>query len=200
MSDVDIVNRALQILGSEPIQALNEVKTSARAMTIAYPAVRDAELTRHRWKFSIKRAALAASPTVPSSDFGKQYTVPNDFLRLISGGSLGSYPDCRDFRATSNALYSLEGRSIMTNLGAPLYIRYIARITDTSMYDPAFTESLAARLAEETCERITQSDTKIQICQQRAKRALNEARTANALETASESIQDDTWVAARRSS
>jgi len=194
---VSIARRALQMLGADSIIDLTEDNNRARAMQIAYEPVRDAELTRNRWRFSFKRASLAALSTAPVHGFGYAYQPPTDFLRLIGGGDLGSYPDMSDIRADTNELYSLENGLILTNLTAPLKIRYIARITDASLFDAAFAEMLAARLAMETCERLTQSDSKKQIAAAFYKDALKSARRANALQGAVAQLLDDTWVSAR---
>lgn len=196
-STVSICNRALQLLGDDPIQALTDDTHRARALNVAYEVVRDAEMRRRRWRFAIRRDSLPALADQPDSDYDYQYQVPNDFLRLIEGGDIISVPDMSDYRSMSCELWSLEGRRILTNLGAPLKIRYLAKITDVSQYDPAFNESFAARLAFECCERITQSDTKKQTCWQAYRDSIKEAVRANALEVAPHSIGDDTWVIAR---
>ncbi|MFT3906825.1 MAG: hypothetical protein QM718_11015 [Steroidobacteraceae bacterium] len=64
-SEVSICNRALIKLGAQTILALTENNTRSRVMAQTYAIVRDAELDRHRWKFSLKRAALAALSTTP---------------------------------------------------------------------------------------------------------------------------------------
>jgi len=94
-------------------------------------------------------------------------------------------------------LWSREGTKILTNLGSPLHIRYITRVIDPSLYSASFAEAFAARLADECCERITQSDSKRQICMLAYKRAIREAVQSNALEVPAESPADDTWVTAR---
>lgn len=196
-SEVSIANRALTLLGADTIIALTDDNNRGRTMAANFEAIRDAELDRHRWRFSIKRANLPALASAPLFQYGKQYQVPVDFLKLIEGGDLVSGSDLTDYRTGSSALWSREGDKILTNLAAPLHIRYIARITDTSLYSPSFAESFAARLADECCERITQSDSKRQICMAAYKRAIKEAIRANALEVPPESQADSEWVTAR---
>lgn len=197
-SDVSIANRVCTLLGADIIISLADDTNRARTISANYEAIRDAELARRRWRFAIKRSSLPALADVPDSDYARQFQVPNDFLRLIEGGDLISGPDFSDYRRGGRALYSREGRQILTNLAAPLHIRYLARITDPSLFDATFAESLAARMADELCERITQSDSKRQICMAAYKRAISEAVRANALEVASESEADGEWLAVRR--
>jgi len=196
-SEVSIANRVCTLLGADTIIALTDDNNRARTINANYAPIRDAELARRRWRFSISRASLVALAAAPDSDYARQFQVPNDFLRLIEGGDLTSGPDFADYRG-GYSLYSREGDRILTNLNAPLHIRYLARITDASLFDAAFAESLAARIADECCERLTQSDSKRQICMQAYKRAIQEATRANALEVASESLADSEWIAVRR--
>lgn len=196
-SNVSIANRALQMLGADSIINLSEDNNKARALNVAFEPVRDAELERHRWRFSIKRVSLPAHADTPDSDYGRQFQLPNDYIRLIPGGDIVSMVDMSDYRTRSDALYSIEGKRLLTNLPAPLSIRYIAQITDAGMFNPAFAEAFAARLAETCCERITQSDAKRQLAWGYYREAIREAIRAKAIEAAPESVGDDTWIMAR---
>ena len=196
-SEVSICNRALQLLGADTIIALTDDTSRARTMATAYQAVRDAELERRKWRFAIKRVQLAALSTAPVFGYAYQYQVPNDYLRLIPGGDLVSVADLSDYRTGSSALYVVEGDKILTDLGAPLSIRYLARIEDSATFSPSFSEALSARLADDCCERITQSDSKRQLAMAAYSRAVKEAVRANAIEAAPESQADGEWIMAR---
>ncbi len=197
-SEVDIANAALIKLGADTIIALTDDNVRARTMQARYGHVRDAELRRRRWKFSIRRDSLAALAAAPDSDYDRQFQLPPDYLRLIEGGDIADTADLADYRtASGRALYSIEGTRLLTNLGAPLAIRYIARITDVSLFDSAFAEALASRLAYECCEKITQSDQKKADAMTDFRLALSEARRANAIERPAEALADDSWILAR---
>lgn len=196
-SEVSICNRALQIIGADSITALTDNNDRARAMRTAYEPVRDAELHRRRWRFALKRASLAALSDAPASDYARQFQLPGDCLRVIAGADLVPVPNEADYRTGIGALWSREGDRLLTNLSAPLRIRYIARIVDTSLFDPSFAEALAARLAMEVCERLTQSSTKKAEARVHYRQALVEAARANAIENAPEAAGDDSWVTAR---
>jgi len=200
-SSVGICNRALDKLGAPgTIINLTDDTVNASVMLRAYDIVRQAELRRHRWKFSLSRASLAELSTPPISGFGHQYQQPADCLRVIQIGELHVGADLSDYVNSSTEMYSIEGRKILTHYGAPLPIRYIIDVTDTGLFDSAFTEALSSRLAYECCERITQSDSKRQLAMADYKLAIREAARANALESAPQKIADDTWVLARTSS
>lgn len=196
-SEVDIANRALGKLGAATIIDLEEDDPKAVALKIAFPLVRDAELRRRRWRFSLQRFLLPADGTAPAFGFARQFTFPNDCLRLIQIGEYDLGPNLSDYRAAPTELWSIEGRAILTNLPAPLPVRTIQRITDTTQFDSCFVETLASRLAYECCERITQSDSKKQLAWEDYRVSIREAVRANALEVAPQEPSDDTWVMAR---
>jgi hypothetical protein len=197
MSEVAIANAALIKLGADRITALTDNNDRARVLNARYAEVRDAELRRRRWRFATARTTLPALATPPAFGYGYAYQLPSDFLRLIQIGEHDLGLDLTDYRAAPNGLYSIEGGTLLTDLGPPLPIRYVRRVTDTALMDPAFREALAARLAFECCERLTQSDSKKQLAWGDYREALREAVRANAIESAVEYPSDDSWVMAR---
>src|SRR5688500_20015958 len=106
MSEVSIANRALQILGEEPLNSLSDNTVAGRTMNLAYQPVRNAEIERHRWRFAIKRASLAALSSEPAHGFDYQYQPPTDFLALIPGGDLRPPVDMSDYRSSDGQLFS----------------------------------------------------------------------------------------------
>lgn len=196
--DVSIANRALSKLGEARITDFTDDSKAGRAVNATYTAVRDAELRRHKWRFSITRTQLAASATTPDFGYARAFPLPTDCLRVLAVGDWTPGVDTDEYRdGHDRALYSLEGRSILTDLGAPLNLRYVARIQDPSQFDPAFAEALASRLAYELAEELTGSGSLRDRMLRDYKAAVSEAILANALETAPETFPDDSWIAAR---
>lgn len=187
-SDVEICNRALQRLGSKRIVSLSEDSVAARACNVAYTVIRDAELRAHPWSFAVKRATLAADATSPDWGKANAFTLPSDFLRLLP-----TYPE-------RNGLFidhEIESGKILTNDSAPLYIRYIYRVTDPNQMDVLFRESLAVKLAFELCEELTQSNTKKDGLSVDYKSAIREAKRTNAIEKIADQPPEDEWVTVR---
>lgn len=196
-SPTHIANLALVKLGEGSILNITEDSHKAREINRVYEALRDAELNRRRWRFSIERTSLAALATEPDSDYDRQFQLPGNFIRLIEGGDIKTVVDLTDYRSSFGAQYSIEGRKILTSLGAPLAIRFIARITDTTLHSPAFDEALASRIAYTTCYRITNSLQNQAQCLTDYRIAIKEAALAQALELPSEVGGDDSWMMAR---
>lgn len=187
-SEVDICNRALQKLGAKRITSLSEDSVNGRACNAAYEIIRDAELRAHPWNFAISRSELAADATEPDWGRGNAFQLPSDFLRLMP-----PYPE-----DNSNYLdWQIEGQKIYSDDSDPIYIRYVARISDTSLFDALFIEALSAQLAFELCEEITQSNTKKEALRADYDVAIKRARRANAIENVAAEPPEDTWITAR---
>lgn len=199
ISDISIVNLALTKLGEARIISFGDDTKAARTMTALYEITRDAELRRRKWRFSLKRAALPALTSSPEFGYAYAYQLPSDCLSILSVGDVAPGVDMSDYRTGIDmGLYSLEGRQILTDMGAPLNLRYKARISDPSQFDIAFVAALASRLAYEAAEDLTQSAAKRQQAGEDYKVALREAVAANAIEVAPEPMADNSWLLSRQ--
>lgn len=185
---VDIANRAMQKLGAATLTALTDDSRNARACNRAYTTLRDAELEAHSWGFAIKRAALAEDAVAPTWGRGHAYTLPSDFLRLLP-----PYPE----DDTNTRDWLIENGKIYTDDTSPLYIRYVARIESVNEMTPMFREVLAARIALELCEEITQSNQKKAALAEEYERAIRHARRVNAIQRVPAAAVEDPWISAR---
>lgn len=196
-SQVEIANRALTKLGEQRITSLSDDVEAARVVDSLWDIVRDAELRERNWNFSMTRASLAALVSTPDWGFAYQYQLPSDCLRVVQVDEYFPGPSMSDYRNSSEAIWQIEGGKILTDIGAPLPIRYVARIEDTGAWDALFVEAFACRLAAECCERLTQSNTKRQLAWDEHHRAIMAAARADAIENPSEPLPDDAWLLSR---
>lgn len=183
-SVVEICNRALDKLGETPIASLADDIKASRACNRAFAPVRDAVLRDHPWNCAIGRAALAADGQAPVWGYARRFPLPVDCLRVLD--------------IAVETRWIVEGRAILTDAGAPLQIRYIRRVDDPNLFDPLFVEALAARLAVELCEALTQSNTKRQALLEDYGRIVERARAADGQEGLPAPLAESPWVLARR--
>jgi hypothetical protein len=185
-SNVSLANRAIQILGSSgTIESLTEDSANARTMNRVLEPRRRALLRKFRWGFAIKRKSQAADGD--QTDFGglNRFATPNDHLRLLRDVD---HPDYRkDWR--------IEGRFIVTSESSPLQFRYIADITDPTLWDALFFEALAHDMAHETCHEVTGSSTKKTDIKDDLDRILAEAKQIGSIEEDPTEPLTDDWVA-----
>lgn len=188
VSVVTICNLALQMLGAARITSLDEDSVNARACNACYEMLRRSELREHPWNCAKSRAALAADATAPSWGRANSFALPADFLALIK-----PYPEDNDYTLD----YEIEGRSILSDEDAPLYIRYIADVTDVSQMDPLLQEAIATRMAIQMCEEITNSNTKKNFLKDDYKIVIAKAKRSNAIEGVPAVATSDEWLEAR---
>jgi len=183
-SKTQIANRALSKVGDTRVSNI-ETDGSERALVIneMYEQVRDALLQSYPWNFAIKRTNLALDGTSPNWGWANRYQLPSDCLALLD---IKTSPD-----------YRVEGGYILTDNGAPLYIRYIKSVTSEGEFDAMFTEAFAAELAVESSERLSQSNTKKQILIAERDEIIKRAFANDAIADPPQSLPDDEWLLSR---
>lgn len=197
-SATDIANSALTRMGAAHVSSIDDTENEhARVLKAEYPIVRDKVLRQYRWGFAMKRAALPQDFDTPAFGFDFQYGLPTDFLSLVELGDHHVGLDLSDYRNTDATEYAIEGSFILANLGSPLNIRYVRRVTEVGLFDPHFVDVVAQALAYNTVERITQSSAKKQLLLEGLKLALQDAVRARAIERAPAPVADDTWIIGR---
>ncbi|MBA1364044.1 hypothetical protein [Burkholderia gladioli] len=199
-SIVSICNRALTKLGANRITSLDDNVKGARVMSSMYDSVRRAEIRSHRWSFALARTSLPALSAAPAWGFKLQYQLPADFLRLDQLEMIFAwFGDLYRWSSANfdTALYAVEGGKILTNLPAPLNVRYARDINDPNLFDATFEESLACKLAIEACEDLTQSSTKKGDVKAEYDDAIKSAIRVNAIERPPQQLAESEWIIAR---
>jgi len=197
-SQVQIVNRAMTLLGESRIASIDDDLKQARSAKAMWDISRDALLAAHNWTFAMHRRTVEALSDEPEWGFDRQFQVPTDCLRLVQIGELYVGLDLTDYRSGSSEEYMLEGDRILTSMSAPLKVRYVRRITDTTKFSQPFAASLAAKLALDMCEDLTQSPSKKEAAKAELGNELRNAVRANAIQVAPQHMPDDEWLMARR--
>lgn len=178
-SKVEIINRALDLLGADIIEDPEQDIENARIMNRAYDIVRKGLLRRYNWNCAKKRIQLAPDSAVPVFDFNQQFSLPADCLRPI-------LPKKSD--------WVVEGKKILTNEGTVLNLIYIRDITDENDMDASLVRVFAGELAVAVAEKVTQSIQKRREAKDELKMAHEEARTANAYERNPDPQDESSWL------
>jgi len=202
-SEVDIANRALSMLGEDRITSITDNSKGARAMNARFELLRDVELTSYAWRFAVKRVSLAASTDIPAWGYSLIYNLPADNLRTtkiggmaVNSEAIGVMYESTGISTDSSVYEIIEGR-LHTNMSAPLDYEYIARITNTGLFDPLFSEALAARLAADAAEEMTQSKSKKEAALFTYGKTLSNARRVNSLLRPPRKRETGTWMRSR---
>ena len=185
-SEVAICNRALGAIGSDALISLAQETKAARLCALLYPELRDEVLRSHPWNGATARAALPALTAAPAFEFAYAYQLPSDCLRVL-----------RVYEAHASDRWLVEGRTIVTDLSAPLRIEYIRQVTDPALLDPLLTSAIAARLAMDLATSLADNASLRQQMEREYKRVLREARGVDGQESSLRRLASDAFVEAR---
>lgn len=183
-SVVDIANRALDKVGHGSITSLSDGTKAANLVDRAWPIVRDQVLRSHPWNFAVTRVTTAPLSEAPAWGFTYQHELPSDCLRLL---------EVRDLSAGE---YQVEGDRILCDESV-LYIRYIAQVTDPNTFDALFVNAVAAYLAVELCESLTQSNSKKQLLMEELRMVMDKTKMVDAMENPPTTFEQDDWINTR---
>ena len=151
-TEVSICSNALRKLGDDPITSLTEDTERARLCNAFYNTARDSLLRSHPWNFAITRASLTRLSSTPAYGFAYQYALPTDpyCLRVLE-------MEYQDYIFKIENL-ATEGRVLLSD-ESTAKILYVGRITDTTLFDSLFIDTLTAHLALKLAYPITNSVT-----------------------------------------
>jgi hypothetical protein len=174
---IDIVNKALGMLGESPITALTDDSDKARTMLNLYYLTRDALLEAHEWSFAIRQFSPVKSTTDPVWDWAYSYPLPSDIIRLL-----------RVDRGTTNGMtrnqidHVVMGGNILCN-EEPIYCTGIAKIDEEGEYSPLFANAFSYRLAMDAAIPITESNSKHASMVALYAQAMNEAKSRDGMQS-----------------
>jgi hypothetical protein len=190
-SRLAVYNRALSHLGQRPLATETENVESRRALDREFDDAVKFCLQRGFWNFAM--VTVEAEPeTAVDPLFGHQYAFakPSDWLRTYAIGNdeRGSFPT--DFR-DEGGYWHADGN--------PVYVRYVSleRGQDLAQWPPSFAEAFALYLAQAVCERLTQSDAKLERIDKMLRRAMAHALSVDAMDEGAQHLPAGSWSRAR---
>lgn len=126
------------------------------------------------------------------------YRLPANFLRKApQDPKAGSQSFLGAPTGISYDDWDLTGDYIVTREVFPIILRFVADITDVNSMDELFREGLAARIAFEVVERLTQSTAKRGGIMTAYSKAIGEARAVNGVETGPTEPEEDLYISCR---
>ena len=186
-SDVGIANAALRKLGQAPITAFSENSKAARLANERFAELREELLSQHPWNFALKRDSLAASATPPAWGFANAFPVPNDYIRMFEVNG----------EDEESGKWKVEDGAVVTDLSAPLEIRYVYKVTDANRMSPGFREALASNLASDWAEDLTGDSSVVKAKADKARLAVAQARGNDGQEGIPDQFEANEWIDAR---
>lgn len=198
LTRTSVVNNALRRLGAVQISSIDADVEQARQASAVYDNVVRSELEAHCWFFAKKMAKLPASAVAPEYKYALAYPLPNDFIRLVELEGKWAFSTIRGPDANPIPLYDLVGRTLMTDLPAPLTVMYIQDVSaDPTVWSPLFVNVVASALALELAMSLTKSQEQVDLCAKRYQSDLDRARKSNAIQRPPQPMPDNSWVLVR---
>ena len=190
-TEVSICSNALRRLGDDPITSLTDDSERARLCNAFYEDARDACLRSHPWNFAITRASLTQLSDSPVYGYDYQYALPtNPYCLRVLAMEFEDYI----FKVEN---FSTQGRVLLTDEETAKII-YIARITDTTLFDSLFVDTLITKLASDLAYPVTNS-LKVQEQMYRLYQLkLSEARSIDGQEGFIDDLVSDTFTDFRK--
>lgn len=183
-TDVQIVNMGLGKIGAGSINNISPATTKLeRRANENYDHWRDSELSKHPWAFAREVVALTLVANLGSGYYQPyKFSLPTDFMFPIRGNT---------------TTWVLRGEHIYSANSTEI-LEYIAR-KPASKFPALFAEVLACRVGIENVESAIQSTSKDDKIEDKYKRAVHDARKANAFIVGPQSIgsEDTSWIEAR---
>lgn len=185
-SPLSYCNRALSLLGHEPISVLPSTEGEAESATAAlclalYEAAVEELLSCWQWRFATKRLALSQRDDDPPQPWSYQYDVPTDLLRLIRTDSAAE-----DFDIFHDAT---TGRKVLYANRTGLEIEYVFDVDDT-LFPAHFQSPLVYKLAALLAMPVTEDIGKAQLYEGLCEKALGRAKTHDYNEAPAREIDD----------
>lgn len=199
LSRTQVINRALQLIAADTISDPDEDTTSARTAKLEYDAVVRAELSAYPWYFAKRQAQLAQEADTPLFKYAYAFTLPSDFMRLVELESRWVFAVDRNTQDTDpTPPYEMQGRSLLTDLTAPLRIGYVRDATDEpTIWHPLFEEVVVASLAAVLANPLAKSMSLVEAMLKVRRMKIAEARRVNAIQQPPKHIPDSSWMVAR---
>lgn len=140
---------------------------------------------------------LGAGPYSQSST-QNVYRLPNGYLRTAQQNpKIGAATALGGPSGITYNDWMFEGDYLVSSDLGPIIFRFVADVTDVSKMDDMFCEGLAARVALEVCEPLTQSSSKLGTIAKIYDEFMDQARTINAIEIGTDVPPDDSYISCR---
>lgn len=195
-SVVDVCNTALAQIGQKAdVVSIDPPDGGAYATHCArfFSIARDLVLEEHAWTFAVKRHYLTESDgaTIPSQ-WEYAYTLPSDMIRPLS-----LLPDEYGDESKERLDYEIEESLLFAN-DDDVWLKYIARITDTTRWTPSFRQAVSWKLAGYLAGVIVKGDTGLrQYCDKKYQEALLDAMGKNASRARTKPTHTPVWMSDR---
>ncbi len=178
---ISLISDGLVLLGEKPASSLTENRYGVTVGANLFEAIYENELVSNRWRFAMTKAQLSQLVSVPLNEWQFAYQMPSDMLLPI-----GIFPKC-DYEIYGDHIYTDRSTVELDYLFKP----------EVSEIPPYFAQLMRYALARDMIKPITESDTGVNIMQQKYSMQKSRAEFADAQGRPNISIQHSPFTAGR---
>lgn len=184
-TDVSICSAALALLGDSPIASLSE-PNNKRAQLCAniYPLAKLDILRAHPWNCLTKRVILSPLSEAPEFEWGYQFALPGDCLRVLTVGFDGA-PE--EYRLEQNRI---KARSNVLRL---LYQQNLGE----GYWDANLVDVMIKRMVRDLAYPVTKSASLAEVKAREYEIAFKRAKAVDGQENPPEDWEDSPFIAVR---
>jgi hypothetical protein len=180
-SDIDIASNALQMIGASSISSFTETGGDAAVANALYEHFVLDILTSNFWRFAMKKQLLNKVSQTPLNEFQNAFQIPTDSLKIE--------------RVAPRSRYKIFQDKIHTNADT-VELDYLFRV-DTSSWPPYFVTLVTYKLASEFALSVTDNEQKNALYEDKFRRQLGKAYTADAHQYPQTAIVDSPFTDVR---
>lgn len=186
-----IANIALSLLKVDAVTSIDPPDSRSKAAKKAaqwYDESRREVLADHTWNFAMKRAQLPAAAEAPAFGYTNKFLLPADYVRVATIGD----------ELNPETEYTVEDGYILTDLAAPIDLRYVFDQEDVTKYSPKFIQCLARKLATHLAYDFTGNRSMVETMDRAYTEMLSDARGIDGQEAPPQGkIRNSKWAHAR---
>jgi len=182
-----IINRALSLLGAEPIINIADDTPEANIANRFYDESRKSVLSEVLWNFAAKRVVLnqvVGTPAWSIDQVNNIFQLPSDIIRIFGTSAPGS-------------TWHKEQDKLITNV-SEIGIIYVFDLKDTTKFSASFTDAFADKLASDMAYAVLNSNTEAKLLIEKYDGvSLPKALAENSQEGTPPQIDDNLWSYAK---
>ena len=180
-SPEDICNLAVGMLGN--FNTINSIESPVSdketVLSLWYPITRQALLKEIKPNFALKNKLVSKQSEDGNHRYTYAYEYPSDCLQVLGIGDLDEKVNDYVINANSNSIPRIYSNEDYTG---GLKLRYVADVTEVSLFSPEFKILLARVLSGNVAPQITQDMDKVKMAMEIAKTAKLSAAGLNVQE------------------
>jgi len=188
ISRTEIVNKALTLVGANPIVSIDDDTQNARVVNRVYEIALKSILSETQWTFASRRKLLAqVSDTLEWYDTGETYVYqrPNECIRI--------------FRSNDKSTTWREHGEFIVSDVSGLGVEFVYYLDTPSKYPPSFVSAFVDKLCSDIAFMILNSKTVAEtFLEKYEKVSLSKALAENAQIGTPHYQDDDAWELAKR--